>query len=114
MFDSRWYCAWKDYGYSWDVRVPTARKIVKTKQKLAIIARERWSLYASLEEDEYLRSKKWNKLVGVQNYRLIMHDNTNAGVLPTPSDPEINMSTFSKYYNGNVSKSGVAAQLCGW
>ena len=43
-----------------------------------------------------------------------MHDNTNARVLPKPSDAETNMATFSKYYNGNIAKGGVATQLCGW
>ena len=43
-----------------------------------------------------------------------MHDNTNAGILPKPLYPEINTSTFSKYYNGNVVKGGVATQICGW
>ena len=80
----RTHIRWKDYSYSWDVRVPTARNILMIKQKLAIAARERWPPYASLEEDEYLRDNKWNELVGVQKYRIIIHDNTNLGILPKP------------------------------
>lgn len=41
-----------------------------------------------------------------------MHDNTNPGMLPKPSDVESNMAPFSEYYDGNVTKGGYATQLC--
>lgn len=43
-----------------------------------------------------------------------MHNDTNEGILPKPSDAETKMATFSKYYNYIVTKGGVAIQLYRW
>ena len=40
------------------MRVATVRKIVRTKQRLTIAARERWPAYASSDEDDNLSDKR--------------------------------------------------------
>jgi hypothetical protein len=98
----------------WNIRKDTSRAVLKSKLKLIIDSRDRWPIYATLDEDEALRNESWNDLLGAKKYRMIVHDNTNIGKLPKPSDPELNSATYSAYYNSNCVKGGVATQPCGF
>ena len=91
------------------------RKVLLTKLKLIVDARQRWPKFASLTEDELLRSEKWNDIISStqKRVRIIMHDMTNIP-LPQPADADMNSATWNTYYNMCCAKGGVFTQLCGW
>lgn len=87
------------------------RKVYGKKLALVKAARARWPMYATFEEDELLRDRKWDSTY--LGKRIIMWDNTDIP-LPKPSHPNLQRNTFSEYYSGNVGKGSVFIQLCGW
>ena len=68
-------------------------------------------MYASHEENNLFRNRKWSDDFG--NARVIMHDNSNIG-LPTVSDGDQQRSLYSEYYGGCCAKGGVCIQLYCW
>ena len=106
----RTHVRWCDYHNTWDVRIKAAREIIRKKLQITKQTRGWWPMYVYLDEDEDLRCEQWNDLLGRQKYRMIMHDNTNAGRLAKSSNQELNQATWSSYYGANVAKGGVAVQ----
>jgi DDE superfamily endonuclease len=87
------------------------RNIFNNKLAAVMVAKYRWPMFATFEEDEMLRDDKWNATYNGK--RIVMWDNTDIP-LPTPSSSNLQRNTFSDYYNGNVGKGSVFVQLCGW
>ena len=78
---------------------------------MVLDARKRWPRYATVVEDEKLKGRKWK---GKYNgKRVIFHDNTGIPLFK-PNDAYKQRLTYSSYYGGNVAKTGVHTQLCGW
>jgi hypothetical protein len=83
--------------------------------KTAIVKRcvlKRWPRFATFDEDVELRKPKWTDYY--YQKRLIMWDNTNINMCFKPTSFDIQRSTYSQYYAGNVAKGGVFVQPCGW
>jgi len=81
-----------------------------SKLLIGMEARRRWPMYATHEEDLLLRKSKW---VELNDYRVVMHDNTNVG-MATASDTDRQRSLYSEYYTECCAKGGTYLQLCGW
>ena len=102
---------WVDYEDDYGFNVISCRRVFRSKLALVLAARKRWPMYATHEEDNLFRNRKWSDDFG--NARVIMHDNTNIG-LPTASDGDQQRSLYSEYYGECCAKGGVCIQLCGW
>ena len=74
-------------------------------------ARQSWPKYATLEENDALKSDKWKDKY--KGKRVIFHDNTGIKI-SQPQDGYLQRLTYSSYYGGNVGKAGVHIQQCGW
>ena len=85
--------------------------IFNEKLRQVLEARRSWPKYASLHEDNTLKSDKWKEKY--KGKRVIFHDNTGIKI-SQPQDGFLQRLTYSSYYGGNVGKAGVHVQQCGW
>ena len=106
----------EDIAETFEIRFKTVPSILQCKLHLIVSCRERWPMYASLDEDEALRSKHWNDMLrrsGNIRRRIVMHDMSDFP-LDNPEDAELNRALFSLYYGGSCGKGGIFTQFCGW
>ncbi len=103
---------WLDRSKDWSKCHKRLHVVLRAKLDKMILARNRWPMYASHEEDMALRSPDWNSKYGDE--RLVFWDDTNINLNYKPSAAEIEALTYSVYYGSNCAKGGVAIQCAGW
>ena len=90
--------------------------ILRTKTSLEKQCCSQHPKYATFEEDEALRNKRWDELLNQhkdKRIRLVMHDMSDMP-MNRAADAELNRALYSSYYGGPCAKGGIFTQLCGW
>lgn len=94
-----------------DLDIKKITKVYDAKLRIVNDCRERFPAFATMNEDESLKSENWMDCY--KGKRAIMWDMTDLPIAK-PSDAEMQSNTHSSYYGGNVAKGGIALQQCGW
>ena len=105
----RWIDAAASNGY--DIHEKYVVRIFDTKLMQVLSAKKSWPRYLNFEEDHFFMKDEWK--IRYLKHRINQWDMTGLG-LRKPSDPALQLATYSLYYAMNCLKGGVSYQLGGW